>query len=68
MGFFSDIDIDQSDRMESGRVEWALILTDEKRPATVWRVIGRARGFTYLEHGRFPVRITVPDSDAWIIA
>lgn len=68
MGFFSDIDIDQRDRMESGRNEWAVLLNDEKRPASLWRVIGTARGWIHLEHARFPVRVTVPECEAWIVA
>lgn len=66
MGFFSDIAIDTMDRTESGRVEWAVILTDQKRPATLWKVSARARGWTILENGT--ESRTVPDGDAWIIA
>ena len=68
MGFFSDIAIDQRDRDETGRLEWAVLLDDEKRPAHLWRVIGTARGFTHLMHARTGEVITRPDSDVWIVA
>lgn len=66
MGFFSDIAIDSMNRTESGRVEWAVILTDEKRPATLWKVTGRARGYAVLERGT--ESRTVPDAELWVIA
>ncbi len=69
MGIFSDLSIDINERAESGRVEWAVILDDETRPAALWRVIGEARGYYLLEHGRIAwVKVTQPIDNVWIVA
>ena len=69
MGAFSQLSIDIRDREKARRVEWAVMLLDETRPAVVWRVLGETRGHYMLEHGRIPgVRVAVPVSDCWIVA
>ena len=69
MGAFSDLSIDIGQRKKSGRVEWAVILDDPARPATLWRVIGESRGVYLLEHGKLSgVRVYQAVSDCWVIA
>lgn len=67
MGAFSDLSIDIQERANSGRIEWAVLLNDEKRPATVWRVIGKTRGLFLLENGR-GAEITREAGEIWIVA
>jgi len=68
MGAFSGLDIDIRDR-ESKPGEWAVMLSDETRPATLWRVIGEARGVYLLEHGKLSgVRVYQAASNCWVIA
>ena len=69
MGAFSELSIDINERVEAGRVEWAVILDDETRPAALWRVLGQSRGHCLLSHARLPgVRTVQPVENCWIVA
>jgi hypothetical protein len=68
MGAFSQLAMDIRDR-ESKPAEWAVMLSDESRPATIWRIIGESRGFYLLEHGKLSgVQVHQKVNECWVIA
>jgi hypothetical protein len=68
MGAFRDLYIDIQERAEKGLIEYAVILDDEKRPATVYRVLGEVNGHFMLRHDRTGREILESIENVWLVA
>jgi hypothetical protein len=68
MGAFRGLYIDIQERAENGLVEYAVVLDDDKRPATVYRVLGEVNGHFMLRHDRTGREILESSDNVWLIA
>lgn len=68
MGKFSELQIDMEEREQAGRVDYAVILSDDTRPAELWEVLGEIDELLYLKSLRRGIYATLPASEVWIIA
>lgn len=67
MGAFSDLHISIQERKTKPQ-EWAVLLSDQSRPAQVWAVLGDSRGFYLLENPKTKETRLEESSDCWIVA
>lgn len=67
MGKFKELAIDIEYKAEKP-ASWALILSDNERPATLWKILGETGDFLFLEHSRKShIKVFQPVRDCWII-